>query len=67
MLVNRVIWHEENTGTIWEISHQCCIMRKVIHKEVTTGGRFDIILDTVRKLQYWNFLNFCTIPVSQRS
>ena len=38
---NQVNWHEENIGTIWETSHRCCIMRKVVHKDVTTGGRFD--------------------------
>ena len=27
-------------------SHQCCIMRKVIHKEVGAGGRFDFFLDS---------------------
>ena len=41
MHVNQVIWHEENIGTIWETSHRCCLMRKVIKKEVTAGGRFD--------------------------
>ena len=39
--VNEVVWHEENGGTIWEPSHRCCIVRKVIRKEVTAGGRFD--------------------------
>ena len=38
---NEVLWHGENGGTTWEASHQCCIMRKVIHKEVGAGGRFD--------------------------
>ena len=35
--------------TIWETSHRCCIMRKVIHKEVTAGGRFDFFLDSAIK------------------
>ena len=47
MHVNQVIWLKENIGTIWETSHQSCIMRKVIHKEVTAGGRFDFFLDSV--------------------
>ena len=46
MHVNQVIWHEKNIGTIWETSHRCCIMRKVIHKEVTAAGRFDCFLDS---------------------
>ena len=27
-------------------SHQCCVMREVICKEITTGGRFDSFLDS---------------------
>ena len=46
MHVNQVIWHEKNIGTMWETSHRYCIMRKVIHKEVTAGGRFDSFLDS---------------------
>ena len=46
MHVNQVIWHEENIGTIWETSHRCCIMRRVIHKEITAGGKFDFFLDS---------------------
>ena len=29
-----------------ETSHQCCIMRKAMSKEVGAGGRFDIFLDS---------------------
>ena len=43
---NKFVWHEKNIGTIWETSHRCCIMRKVIHTEVTAGGRFDFFLDS---------------------
>ena len=46
MHVNQVIWHEENIGTIWETSHRCCVMRKVIHNKVTAGGRVDFFLDS---------------------
>ena len=27
-------------------SHECCIMRKVICKEVTAGGRFESVLNS---------------------
>ena len=37
----------KNGGTTWETSHQCCIMRKVICKEVVAGGMFDFFLDSV--------------------
>ena len=30
----------------FETSHQCCIMRKAMSKEVGAGGRFDIFLDS---------------------
>ena len=50
MHVNQAIWHGENTRTIWEASHRCCITRKVIHKEVTAGGRCDFIVDSVTQL-----------------
>ena len=32
---------EENGRATWKTSHRGCIMRKVISKEVTAGGRFD--------------------------
>ena len=47
MHVNQVVWHEKNIGTIWQTSHRCCVMRKVVLKEVTAGGRLDIFLDSV--------------------
>ena len=37
MHINQVIWHEENIGTVWETSHQCCVMRKVILKKLLLG------------------------------
>ena len=43
---NEVLWQGENGGTTWETSHQCDIMKKVIHKEVGAGGRFDFFLDS---------------------
>ena len=46
MHVNQVIWHEGNIGTIWDTSYRCCIMRKVIHKEVTARGGFDFFVDS---------------------
>ena len=41
MHVNKEILHEENRRTTWETLHWCCVVKKVIRKEVTTGGRFD--------------------------
>ena len=51
MHANQVIWHEENIRIIWEASHQCCIMREVIHKEVNAGGRFNFFLDSAKPIQ----------------
>ena len=42
MHVNQAIWHEEIIGTIWEFSHRCCIIWKVIRKEVIAKGRLEI-------------------------
>ena len=39
-----VLWQGENGGTTWEISHRCCIMRKVIWIEMGAGGRFYFFL-----------------------
>ena len=47
MHVNQVILYEENIGPQWETSRQCCVMRKVICKEVTAGRRFNFLLDSV--------------------
>ena len=41
MHVDKVLCHGENGGARRETSHQGCIMRKVVSKEVTAGGRFD--------------------------
>ena len=46
MHVDEVFCHGENGGTTWQTSHRGCIMRKVISKEVTAGGRFDLFLDS---------------------
>ena len=46
MHVDEVLCHGEN-GATWDTSHRGCIMRKVIGKEVTVGGRFDFFLDFV--------------------
>ena len=45
MHVDEVTWHRENGGTTGQISHRCCIMRKVIRKVVGAGGRFGVFLD----------------------
>ena len=41
MYVDEVLCHGENGRVTWETSHQSCIMRKVVSKEVTAGERFD--------------------------
>ena len=45
--VDEVLCHGENGGATWETSHRGCILRKVVSKEVTAGGRFDFFLDSV--------------------
>ena len=47
MHVDEVLCHGENGEATWETSHPGCIMRKVVSKEVATGGRFDFLLDSV--------------------
>ena len=47
MHASDLIQHEDTSGTTRETSHQCCIMRKAMRKEVGAGGRFDIFLDSV--------------------
>ena len=54
---NQVIWFEENIGPKWETSRQCCVLRKVICKEVTAGGRFNFFLDSA--LASRNGYNHC--------
>ena len=49
MNVDEVLCHGKNGGATWETSHQGCIMRKVVSKEVTAGGRFDFFLDSAYK------------------
>ena len=41
-----VLYLGDNGGTKWEAPHRGCIMWKVISKEVTAGGRFDLFLDS---------------------
>ena len=48
MHVDEVLCYEENGGATWETSHRGCIMRKVVSKEVTAGGRFDFFLDSAQ-------------------
>ena len=51
MHASDLIQHEDTSGTTRETSHQCCIMRKATSKEVGSGGRFDIFLDSeVKKI-----------------
>ena len=47
MYVDEVLRHGENGEATWETSHRGFIMRKVVSKEVTAGGRFDLFLDSV--------------------
>ena len=47
MHVDEVFCHGENGGATWQTSHRGCIMRKVVSKEVTAGGRFYFFLDSV--------------------
>ena len=48
MHASDLIQHEDTSGTTRETSHQCCIMRKAMSKEVGARGRFDIFLDSVQ-------------------
>ena len=41
MRVNEMIWYSEAGEKAQETSCRCCIMRKIICKEVTTGGMCD--------------------------
>ena len=46
-----------NGGATWETSYRCCIMKKVIRKEVGAGGGFDCFLDAVSEFAGENFLS----------
>ena len=46
MHISDMIWQKENGGATKETLYQCCIMRKVLHKEVATGGVFYFSLDS---------------------
>jgi len=50
----QVILHGENEGIIWEASHQCCIMWRVMRKEVTARGKFEFFLDSDLQLMYYS-------------
>ena len=51
MHASNFIQHEDTSGTTRETSHQCCIMRKAMSKEVG-AGRFDIFLDSDEVSRY---------------
>ena len=50
--VDKVLCHGENGGATRDTVHRGCIMRKVVGKEVTAGGRFDFFLDSGFKLSH---------------
>ena len=50
MHVDEVLCHGENGWATWDTSHRGCIMRKVVSKEFTAGGRFDFFLDSAESL-----------------
>ena len=47
MHADEVLCNGENGGATRDTSNRGCIMRKVVSKEVTAGGRFDFVLDSV--------------------
>ena len=49
MHASDLIQHEDTSGTTRETSHQCCIMRKAMSKEVGARGRFDVFLDSAQR------------------
>ena len=53
MHVDEVLCHGKNGGATRETSHQSCIMRKVVSKKVTAGGRFDFFLDSGQQYPLW--------------
>ena len=61
MHVNEEMLHEENGGTTPETLHWYCIMRKVISKKDTSGGRFDLFLDSEYNNYYAAPLSFCFV------
>ena len=48
MHVDEVLFHGENGRATWETSYQGCIIRKVVSKEFTAGGKFDLFLDSAK-------------------
>ena len=54
MHVDEVLWDGEDWGgAAWESSHRCCVMRKVMRKEMVAGGRFDFFLGSGRSHIKW--------------
>ena len=68
MHVDEVLCHGENGGATWETSRRGCIMRKVVSKQVTAGGRFDFFLDSKLfiTLEYSNSKRFRTVKFSNK-
>ena len=66
MHVDEVLCIRENGGATWQTSHRGCMMRKVVSKEFTAGGRFDFFLDSANwssllrcvTIGFLNFMNF---------
>ena len=46
MHVDEMLCHGENGGATWQTSHRGCLMRKLVSKAVTAGGRFVSFLDS---------------------
>ena len=49
MYVDEVLCHEEKGGGTWETLDRGYMMRKVVSKEGTAGGRFEFFLDSAIK------------------
>ena len=64
MHVDEVLCHGENGGATCETSHQGCIMRKVISKAVTAGGRFDFFLDSAQSNTFFGIFDTSMLTYS---
>ena len=53
MHVDEALCQGGNGGATWETSHRGCILRKVVSKEVTAGGRFDFFLDSASRCELY--------------
>ena len=64
MHADEVLCRGENGGAIWETSNRGCILRKVVSKEVTAGGRLDCFLDSALYdpsfCKYFSFSHFAS-------